>query len=136
MRNSYLSGITGKEAPDLLIQLPSKTVFRIFHLKAQSGQVIADSITGSPILIGFGYHTLFQKHIHHFAESFLASASAPSLFFQPRMSNAKVWNTSAKAANTSADIVAFRSTTVLMTRQASNKWLMTMGEFRSSSIAS
>ena len=74
MRNSYPSGLTGKEDPDLLIQLPGKTVFRIFHLKAQSGQIIADFITGSPILIGFGYHTLFQKHIHHFAESFFTSA--------------------------------------------------------------
>ena len=82
MRSSYPSGLIGKEDPDLLIQLPGKTVFRIFHLKAQSGQVIADFITGSPILIGFGYHTLFQKHIHHFAESFFTSASASRLFFQ------------------------------------------------------
>ena len=82
MRNSYPSGLTGKVDPDLLIQFPGKTVFRIFHLKAQSGQVIADFITGSPILIGFGYHTLFQKHIHHLAESFFTSASASRLFFQ------------------------------------------------------
>ena len=119
----------------LFIQFPCETVFGIFHFKAKSSQLITDFIACSPVFIGFGFHTLFQQHIYYFAVCLFTCLVIGGFFFQAEISYIKRWNTLFSSSRSSAEIVAFLSRTVLIIRAPSNRWAMTIGEFKSSFMA-
>ena len=53
----------------LLIQFPLRTFFTVFNFKAEGCKFITNLVRGSPVLIGFRHHALFQQHVYYFSES-------------------------------------------------------------------
>lgn len=121
----------------LFIELPGSTLFRILHFEAIRSQFIANLVAGCPILGCLSFGSELQQQVDGLSiGSFTVGIAAFSLALQSQNVKYKGMNCLFSASSPAGVMVCDLSANWLITRAASNKCEITIGELKSSSIAS